>query len=220
MTQKEKEQLAGLLDTMRLLRSEQGCPWDRQQTPESLCPYILEEAYELVDAIERGDEAEILAELGDLLLQIVFQARIYQERGRFGLGEIAAGIDRKLKRRHPHIFAPQSADDEHPSWDQIKQAELSEQGKPTDFASRVPRNLPALKLADKLARHQQDRRHAEARLPIETSANKGKKGALDERQLASAVFSLVKDATARGLDTDLALRKYLFELLDEEKISP
>ena len=97
--------LQELIDVVAKLRSPQGCPWDLAQTPSSLTPYVIEEAYEVVDAIQTGDKKAIAEELGDLLLQVVLQAQIASEAGDFSLQEIAEGISQKLIRRHPHVFA-------------------------------------------------------------------------------------------------------------------
>ena len=97
--------LQELIDVVAKLRSPQGCPWDLAQTPSSLTPYVIEEAYEVVDAIQTGDKKAISEELGDLLLQVVLQAQIASEAGDFSLQEVAEGIAKKLIRRHLHVFA-------------------------------------------------------------------------------------------------------------------
>ncbi len=212
MTPEEIKQLSELLNTMRHLRSQNGCSWDREQSPESLRPYIIEEAYELIDAIDTGDTDEILAELGDLLLQVIFQAQIFSERGLFGIGEIAEGINRKLQRRHPHIFS-EAMNSEHPDWEQIKQQELKEKGKEIDFAARQPVNLPALKLADKCCRHlSQDSTTAETFLSS-ASLHDPRKENLSEDKIAEGIFYLACQAQQQGIDSDLALRKYVLNLL-------
>ena len=96
--------LARLLDLMATLRGEAGCPWDRQQTHPSLVPYLVEEAYELIEAIETGSDDALREELGDLLLQVVFHAQIAQERGAFSIQDVAEGIAEKMVSRHPHVF--------------------------------------------------------------------------------------------------------------------
>lgn len=96
----------GLVDVVRRLRAPDGCPWDRAQTPATLRPYVLEEAYELCEAIDRGDPAELRKELGDVLFQVVLLARISEEAGGFGIDEVAAGVTRKMIDRHPHVFDP------------------------------------------------------------------------------------------------------------------
>jgi len=126
---------------MSRLRSPDGCPWDREQTHESLRPYLIEEAYETLEAIDLGDPAALREELGDLLLQIVFHAQLAEETGAFSLTEVINGISDKMVRRHPHVFGDESAssaDEVRDRWEQIKQAE----GK-TVFGG-LPRSLPAL----------------------------------------------------------------------------
>jgi MazG family protein len=213
MTGNETTQLSSLIQTMRQLRSENGCPWDRQQTPESLRPYILEEAYELVDAIDAGNNTEILAELGDLLLQVIFQAEIFAERGLFGIGDIAEGIDRKLRRRHPHIFT-ENHKAQQQDWEQIKQQELREKGMATDFLSRQPKNLPALKLADKCCRHLNKNTTHIASILSDTESQQQDE-ILSEENLAESIFTLVYKAQKQGIDSDLALRKYVLNLLQK-----
>jgi XTP/dITP diphosphohydrolase len=116
-----------LVDVVAQLRSSDGgCPWDLEQTPESLTPYVIEEAYETVDAIRQGDPKAIADELGDLLLQVVLQAQIAQEYGQFDLATVAEGITQKLIRRHPHVFGEVNVEtvaDVHANWERIKAAE-------------------------------------------------------------------------------------------------
>jgi len=213
MTPEDIAQLSGLIRTMRHLRSQEGCVWDREQSPESLRPYILEEAYELVDAIDSGDINEIRAELGDLLLQVIFQAQIFAERGLFGIGEIAEGINSKLKRRHPHIFSTETMNNKQSDWDQIKKQELTEKGKPTNFSSRQPANLPSLKLADKYCRHLAKESTTADKLP-----NLALEGVeLNEKSLAEGIFNLVYQAQQQGIDSDIALRKYVINLLQKSE---
>lgn len=142
--------IASLLATMAKLRSAEGCPWDRRQTPASLKSYIIEEAYEVLEAIDSDNPQHTCEELGDLLLQVVFQAQMFDEQGHFDFADIATGIDRKLKRRHPHIFSrPDSA--EQTDWDSIKKNERRAKGQSESLDERIPRSLPALQRAGKLA---------------------------------------------------------------------
>ena len=120
--------LADLVRVMDRLRSPGGCPWDAEQTHESLVAYAVEEVYEVAEAVETGDRAHLREELGDLLLQVVFQARVAQEHPTepFDLEDVAAGIAAKLRRRHPHVFGDVEAGDAeevHRRWEQIKTAE-------------------------------------------------------------------------------------------------
>lgn len=146
--------LQSLLQTMARLRGPDGCPWDAAQTPQTLAPYILEEACELVDALEDGQERLIRDELGDLLLQVVFQAQIFAERASFDFADIAAAINAKLIRRHPHVFGdtgqPDTEAELDRQWEQIKQSEPS--ALPADrLADQLPSRLPSLQRAQKLA---------------------------------------------------------------------
>lgn len=132
-----------LLGVMAALRSPAGCPWDREQDHLSLRRYILEEAAEAVDALEEGDVRKSREELGDLLLQVVFQARLFEEEGTFGFAEVAAGLAEKLLRRHPHVFGEreaQDASDVERLWQQVKEGES---GQFRGLLDEVPRSLPA-----------------------------------------------------------------------------
>ncbi len=217
MTTIKTTHLEELVKTMCFLRAQNGCSWDREQTPESLRPYILEEAYELVDAIDSGDTAEILSELGDLLLQVVFQAQIFTEQGLFNLDDVARGINDKLRRRHPAIFSPGQITDKESGWEQIKQQELKERGKKTDFASRQPTNLPALKLADKCCRYL-NKTSTLANIEQNTDEHLNplsRPEPLLEEDLAEQLFNLVCQAQKQGIDSDLALRKYALKRLQK-----
>lgn len=150
--QNATENILKLVEIMATLRAPGGCPWDKEQTPESLKPYILEEAYELLEAIDNGNTTEICDELGDLLLQVIFIAQIFSEQNKFGLTEVAQAICAKLIRRHPHVFAEENVDQHARRWEEIKIQERSERGKSNKFADRIPANLPALKKATKIAK--------------------------------------------------------------------
>jgi MazG family protein len=142
---------AALVEIMARLRAPGGCPWDREQTLGTLRPYVLEEAYEVVDAIERDDPQALCEELGDLLLQIVFQAEIARESGAFTVADVARAIAGKLVRRHPHVFADvtvRDAADVVRNWQRLKDEERPTGS--TDADTLVPRGLPALPRAQKL----------------------------------------------------------------------
>jgi XTP/dITP diphosphohydrolase len=151
--------LQKLIEVVAQLRSpDGGCPWDLEQTPESLIPFVIEEAYEVVDAIRQGDPAAIAEELGDLLLQVVLQAQIASEQGQFTLTEVTQGITDKLIRRHPHVFAGVAVDGVEAvkqNWEQIKAIEKGEdpQQPPTLSAklSRYARSLPPLTAGMKIS---------------------------------------------------------------------
>lgn len=137
---------------MAILRSETGCPWDRQQSPDTLKPYILEEACELLEAIDNGNPDDIQDELGDLLLQIVFLAQVFTERKKFTMTDVIRSICDKMIRRHPHVFADATVAGHHQRWEQIKARENKEKQRPEQLAARIPITLPALKRAQKLAK--------------------------------------------------------------------
>jgi len=142
---------------MERLRSPQGCPWDRAQSFASIAPYTIEEAYEVADAIERGDLDALKDELGDLLFQVVFHAEIAREAGRFDFDAVAEAICAKLVRRHPHVFAGaavRGVDEQSAAWERIKANErrgAAGEG-PASLLDGVPLALPALVRADKLGR--------------------------------------------------------------------
>lgn len=140
-----------LIEIMKALRAPSGCPWDREQTAASLKPYLLEEVYELLEAIDNQQPDDIRDELGDLLLQVVFLARIHEEAGLFDIGDVAESISNKLTRRHPHVFADAEQAGHKQRWEEIKQQERRIQGKQNLLAARIPENLPALKQATKVA---------------------------------------------------------------------
>jgi len=147
---------AELLRVMARLRAPGGCPWDRKQTFESIKPYLLEETYEVMDAINAGDWPGLMDELGDLLLQPVFFAEMANERGLFSIADSLDAINEKLIRRHPHVFGDASAEtpeDVKRRWDEIKKQEKAEQGKTADASvlDGVPRSLPALVEAEKIS---------------------------------------------------------------------
>ena len=143
-----------LLDIMDKLRDPGGCPWDREQTLRTLTPYLLEEAHEVIEAIEAGDAAHYREELGDLLFQVVFQARIAREEGKFDFADVAATIADKLTRRHPHVFGDLTVSGSREvvkNWERIKADERKEKGLAERSAvGGVPVGLPALVRAERL----------------------------------------------------------------------
>lgn len=143
-----------LLDLMARLRDpESGCPWDREQTWETIVPHTLEEAYEVADAIARGDREELKNELGDLLFQVAFYSQLAQEEGTFTFADVVAGITEKMIRRHPHVFGDaeyRTAAEQSAAWEHIKTAERG--GRRDSVLDGVPLPLPALTRALKLQR--------------------------------------------------------------------
>jgi MazG family protein len=142
-----------LVDLMATLRSPQGCPWDAEQTPKTLIPYLVEETYEVLEALDQGEPRAICEELGDLLLQIVFLSRLFEERGEFDIGDVADAIADKLIRRHPHVFADAPEKDLavlNRQWNRIKELEKPSGDIPRPLLHGIPETLPALMRARKL----------------------------------------------------------------------
>jgi len=140
-----------LITIMARLRSPAGCPWDKEQTHQSLKPYLIEETYEVIDAIDQNDDDEIVEELGDLLLQIVFHSQIASEENRFTIDDVAGAIVDKLIRRHPHVFGDVQADTPDEvvkNWEAIKASEKPT--KRTSLLDGIPQHLPALFRAQRL----------------------------------------------------------------------
>lgn len=147
----EFDRLVSLIET---LRSDHGCPWDREQTPDSVKVYLIEETYEVLEAIESGTSADVCGELGDLLFQVLFLASIFEEKGEFNIWEVAQKITAKMIRRHPHVFGDSqvsSADEVKDRWHEIKMAEAQASDPTTSsFLDSVPKKLPALMRAYRL----------------------------------------------------------------------
>jgi tetrapyrrole methylase family protein/MazG family protein len=143
---KDKYGFDDLVNIMSLLRGENGCPWDREQTHKSIRANFIEETYEVVEAIDNEDTSLLLEELGDVLLQVAFHAQIENERGAFNIGDVSDGICRKLIVRHPHIFGDVKADttaDVLKNWDEIKKQTKGQKSQ-TEVMENIPRVLPAL----------------------------------------------------------------------------
>ena len=137
-----------LVEIMTRLRGPDGCPWDKEQTHESLKPFLLEEAYEVLDALDRKDDEDLAEELGDLLLQVVFHAQLAQERDRFAILDVLTTINQKLVRRHPHVFGQteiHTAEEQRVHWERLKKRE----GK-RSVLDGVPKTLPALLRAHRI----------------------------------------------------------------------
>jgi tetrapyrrole methylase family protein/MazG family protein len=145
------EKFAQFVELIARLRAPGGCPWDREQTHESLKPMLIEEAYEVLEAIDEGDDEELKGELGDLLLQVVFHTQISYEEERFHLGDVIEGVSSKMISRHPHVFGDdksETSDEVLRNWEAIKEAELIAKGKKPDtegsMLDSVSKNLPAM----------------------------------------------------------------------------
>jgi tetrapyrrole methylase family protein/MazG family protein/ATP diphosphatase len=208
---------ARLVDIMRRLLAPGGCPWDREQTFESLRRYVLEEACEVIDAIDGGDRGELAEELGDLALQIVFLSELGRREGAFGPDDVVRGICEKLVRRHPHVFGDAEVDDaEHVlrNWEAIKRKEKGRR----PLLARIPRALPALSRAQRTSAEV-------ARVGFDWPDAAGSRAKVDEEireldeamstgdaarmehELGDLLFALVNLARHHGLDAEVALRK-------------
>ncbi len=211
------KQLARLRAIMHRLRAPGGCPWDAEQTHESIITNLIEEAYETVDAIRSGDQAHLQEELGDLLLQVVFHSEIAEESGRFNLDDVARGISDKLVRRHPHVFANSdvtSTDGVLQQWEEIKRSEKGHEEKP--YLHNVGKGLPGLQRASKL---QKKASKVGFDWPVETGVLAKIReellelqAAVDEQDLAAVseemgdlLFSVVNLARFRDMDPEVIM---------------
>src|SRR5215471_7144487 len=139
--------VAAIFEIARRLRAPNGCPWDREQTHDSLRPYLLEETYEMLEAIDANDEAKMREELGDLLLQVAMHAEIAAQDGRFDAAQVSEAVAAKMVKRHPHVFGDVSvatADDVLRNWEHQKIHEARQAGDEASVVDRVPSTLPAL----------------------------------------------------------------------------
>lgn len=196
------------------LRSPEGCPWDREQTHESLKPYVVEEAYEVVEAIDQGHPATLSDELGDLLLQVMLHAQIADEAGNFDISDVIRAIASKMVRRHPHVFgdvAVSCAEEVLTNWEAIKRAER-EEGK-TMFAG-IPRHMPALQAAQEVqgraARVGFDWKEVQSvldKVVEEVQELRQAKSTSDvQAELGDVLFALVNAARHLGVNAEMALR--------------
>ncbi len=215
-------EFARLVEIMKRLRAPGGCPWDREQTAESLKPYLVEEVYEVLDALEKDDADELCSELGDLLLQIVFHAQIAAERNLFAIDDVIAGIVEKMVRRHPHVFGDVSVSSTSEvlrNWSRIKSAERkNNQGADHSALAGLPRSLPALiraqRIGEKAARSGLDwtsasevlAKVAEELKELTEAHRKGSAEAAEE-ELGDLLFALASFARLSGLSAELALRR-------------
>jgi len=182
------------------LRAPGGCPWDREQTHASLRPHLLEEAYEALEALDRGDLPTLRDELGDLLFQIAIHAQLASEEGAFDMADVSRSIGEKLIRRHPHVFAGTSLDgkDLLVQWEQIKREEKKEtRGSVLDG---VPRSLPALFAAERLQERAARVKLRPPRIELPMDID-------DPEFLGELLFGIVAEARERGFDAETALRE-------------
>jgi ATP diphosphatase len=231
---KPSSDIARLIEIMAALRTpETGCPWDLEQNFASIAPYTLEEAYEVVDAIERGDLADLRDELGDLLLQVVFHARMAEEQGAFAFPDVVEAITRKLIRRHPHVFGNTkdlSPEQVKALWDTIKGEEKAERraergklGLPLEahqsgFLGEIPTAMSALTRAQKLttkaakvgfdwpeANQVIDKIHEELE-EVKEASSSGDRDRIED-EIGDLLFSVTNLARHYGIDPESALRR-------------
>jgi tetrapyrrole methylase family protein/MazG family protein len=154
MPEPSGDRFEALVKIMERLRGDGGCPWDREQTRQSLKPFLIEEAYEVVEAIDEGDPKKLMEELGDLLFQVIFHAQVGAERGEFTIGQVLAATADKMVRRHPHVFASATASTAREvleQWEELKRVERDAvAGIPASALDGVPKELPALLRAQRL----------------------------------------------------------------------
>jgi XTP/dITP diphosphohydrolase len=203
--------LLDLVAVMDRLRSPGGCPWDREQTHTSLVPYLVEEAHEAAEALESGDRDHMVEELGDVLLQVAFHARVAEEdpEAPFDIDDVAAGIVAKLVRRHPHVFADGVAStpgEVETSWEAIKAAEKADRADAGPLTG-IPAGMPPLARATKVASRLRRRGLEEALTQAAAGDDAG-----------ARLLAMVAELTAAGVDPDAALRATLRDLA--ERVGP
>jgi len=218
--------LQRLVELMATLRGPDGCPWDRKQTPESLKPFLVEECYEVVDAIEEGAPAKVRDELGDLLFQIIFHARIAEEAGQFTINDVITAIHEKMTRRHPHVFGDDklSTDKEVLSnWEEIKRKEKGHEDRKS-ILEGVPKELPSLlrahRLQERAARVGFDWAHLNEAMPkldeeiaeFKESLKSEDAGKIEE-ELGDVFFMLVNISRFLGVNPEDALRKTISKFI-------
>jgi ATP diphosphatase len=199
-----------IVELMDRLRAE--CPWDREQTFQTIAPYTVEEAYEVMDAIERDDMGDLKGELGDLLFQVLFHSKLASERGAFDYADVCEELIAKMVRRHPHVFA----DAEKPDWDAIKQAERKDKGEARTLDG-VARSLPALSRAQKLQKRAAKRgfdwpdtdgpyeKLSEEIDEVKAAVSTGDPKEI-EAEIGDLLFSVVNLARKIDIDAEAALR--------------
>ena len=201
MNQK-KYDFQDLLSIMQRLRAADGCPWDRKQTHESIKKHVVEEAYELVEAIDSGDNQKIADESGDVLLQVVFHAQIAAEEGGYDIDDVTDAICRKMIHRHPHLVGTA---DEPADWDEIKRKDRS-QATVAEEMRGVSAALPALMRAEKILRKAEKAGY---------TAPQTEDFAMDELGLGALLFRVADQCRKHHIDPELALSRYLNHYITE-----
>lgn len=213
-----KRSFEEVVQLMARLRAPDGCPWDREQTHRSLRTYLLEETYEVLDAIERDDSEALKDELGDLLLQVIFHAQMAREQEQFGIDDVLTGLHEKLVRRHPHVFGEGKADTAQQvvhNWEALKIAERNNEGSALEGVSEhLPALLEAYQLTRKAAQVGFDWEKPEdvlVKLDEEVGEVRNELAASDservEGELGDLLFVVVNLARKLGVDPEVALRR-------------
>ena len=220
------EQIQRLKSIVDRLRSPGGCPWDLEQTRESLRPFLLEEAHEVSDAILSGEPRQVCEELGDLLMNIFLQARVAEEQQEFTLESIAEGISDKLIRRHPHVFGDAQADDPQAvreQWERIKQEEKKDKGNEQEYRATIrplPASLPALSRADRVGKMVAEvgfdwpdpagalSKVAEEHQELNEAVSQDDQAAI-EHEIGDLLFAVTSVARQCGVDPEVALNRSL-----------
>lgn len=212
-------QLEQLIAVLELLRAPSGCAWDAEQTHESLVRYLVEETYELIDAIESGNRDEMIEELGDVLYQVIFHSDIaaHTPGEEFTLEDVAAHMTAKMVGRHPHVFGDAIADtaaDVNQRWDELKKVEKPGRRSVLDG---VPQGMPALALADKLLGKAAKLGMTESQAVPEIL--EGREALESEDALGATLLAIVTAAQANGLDSERALRGAIRELQKRMRVA-
>ena len=220
-------QFARLVDVMRTLRGPDGCPWDREQTWKSLSPFVLEETYEVLDAIERNDPAAVKQEIGDLVFEAVFLAQVAADAGLFDVADALETISTKLVRRHPHVFArdassrgPSTPREVEVKWEELKAAERAAAAEPHTTMSGIARTLPALLRAYEIGQRASavgfdwvrpadvmDKITEELDELREAIASDGSNSSRAEEEMGDLLFALANLSRKLGIEPEAALRK-------------
>lgn len=215
MVEQDLDSFATLVYLVSRLRAQDGCPWDREQTHASIRPFLIEEAYEVAQALDREDPAKLCEELGDLLLQVVLHAQIADEAGEFDISQILSSINTKIIRRHPHVFGELKVKDAREvllSWERLKQ---EERGEGVSILSSVPDNMPALAysqaIQQRAARVGFDWKELKGILEKLTEELEELEQAKDQqqrvREFGDIIFALANAARWLGVDLEAALRQ-------------
>jgi XTP/dITP diphosphohydrolase/tetrapyrrole methylase family protein/MazG family protein len=202
---------------MARLRGPGGCPWDHEQTHQTLCEPLIDETAELLDTIDRGDMEHMREELGDVLLQVVFHAQIAEEGGHFNFDDVARGINEKLIRRHPHVFGDVDLEDSEEvlkQWEAIKATEKKNGPVSKGVFKHLPPALPALMYSGKVAKQIQKKGLEHDDLPDPDGIDSLAEG-LEEAEAGEFLYQFVCACVKAGIDPETALRKYTTKLVSE-----